>query len=305
MRVLLTVSIVLFLVLVTSLAANISNLRNQIQGASSVTTQSLYTVVKTTTPKPIAIQPLYGGSSSDSVYWYFAILFCLLCSVVVYAYFKGKKSNWGSQPSIIAQVLGSLVGLAFFILILNALTSNRGLLISGISVLLDYFLLGIIILGSALGLAILFREFDVFDSFRKKLSRNMGVNPSPVPPIDKDKSAQELKKAIESTLYSLDNLGDYRLAILNCYKAVVSILERNGMPQKESLTSREFEREISSRLGITPSKYLHDLTLLFERARYSSEELTAQEASDAKHDLERLASAVENSTILTMTSVDT
>jgi hypothetical protein len=294
-----TVSVVLFLIMVTSLAANISNLRNQIQNASSVTTQLSYSVTSTVTPRLLVIQPIYGSSSSDSVYWYFAILFSLLCSVIVYAYFKGKKRNWGSQSSIIAQVLASLVGLAFIILIFNALLSNREFFVMGFSVLLDYFLIGIIVLGGVLGLAILFREFDVFDTFRRKVSGNIGVSPSPVHSSDKDKSVGELKKAIESALCSLDNLGNYRLAILNCYKAVVSILERYGMIQKASLTSREFEREISSRLGITPSKYLHNLTLLFECARYGSEELTAQEAADAKHDLEKLVASLENPVILT------
>jgi hypothetical protein len=231
------------------------------------------------------------------VYWYFAILFSLLGCVIVYVYFKGKKRNV-SQPSIIAQVVASMVALVFFISVFESLISDEGVLSTVFTKLQDFFFFGIMILGGSIGLAILFREFDVFHSFRKRMKKNFESRPSFVPYIDKGAGARELKNALETALYSLGNLGDHRLAVLDCYKTMISILERYGMPQRASFTSREFEREVSSRLGIVSSKYLHDLTLLFERARYSSEELTAREEAEARYDLEGLASTIESPTIL-------
>jgi hypothetical protein len=270
-------------------------LRNQNQSNTNSAAQSSNSVISPT--RPISIQPLYASSSGDYVYWYFAILFSLLGCVIVYVYFKGKNRNV-SQPSIIAQVVASMVALVFFISVFESLISGEGLLSAVFTKLQDFFFLGIMILGGSIGLTILFREFDVFDSFRKRTEKNSGSRPSFALNIDKSAGARELKNAIGSALYSLGNLGDYRLAVLDCYKTVISILERYGMPQRASFTSREFEREVSSRLGIIPSKYLHDLTLLFERARYSSEEFTPREATEARYDLEGLASTIESPTIL-------
>lgn len=293
-RVLLIVSLVVFLIAVTSLAANITRLRNQI--SSNVTSQTQIASVSQTSSSPsfVGIQAPNGNLSNPSiVLWYFVALFSMLGVVIVYVYFKDRKTKLVSQPSILAQILASLMVLVFFVLFFEAMVSGFSLPKAGPFAIQNYFFISITVGGSLLGIVLLFREFDVFHSFRKSERAEFGTGPSSN--LSKQlENVQELRNIIESTVYSLDNLGDYRLAILNCYKAVISMLERNGMPQKASLTPREFEREIMSRLGVSQSKYLHNLTILFERARYSVEELSSQEAKEARYDLEKLGFELEN-----------
>lgn len=84
-----------------------------------------------------------------------------------------------------------------------------------------------------------------------------------------------------------------KATIIQCYSAVLALFEKSGMHQEESLTPRELEAEVSARLGFS-SENLHQLTALFERARYSAEELSSQEAERALFYFKQLSEELES-----------
>jgi hypothetical protein len=130
------------------------------------------------------------------------------------------------------------------------------------------------------------------------LLRSSDEQPSSLSSIPKEVEYQvaekEFKNIIDRTVYSLGNQGSgLRATIIQCYSAVLALFEKSGMHQEESLTPRELEAEVSARLGFS-SENLHQLTALFERARYSAEELSSQEAERALFYFKQLSEELES-----------
>jgi hypothetical protein len=111
-----------------------------------------------------------------------------------------------------------------------------------------------------------------------------------LPPVHEiEEQIEELRKIIDRTIYSLNEYSGYRKTIIDCYRAIVSLLGEAGWSDEASFTPREFENKVRTNLGVS-SKYLHELTRLFEFARYGIEELSPQQAEEARTCLSGLSS---------------
>lgn len=102
------------------------------------------------------------------------------------------------------------------------------------------------------------------------------------PAVESQLKVQAFKEILDRAAGSLNVGYDYRSTIIQTYKALCAILAESGVPQEASLTPREFEIEAKKKLGID-SGYLHEATLLFEKARYSDENLTDEDSLKAKN----------------------
>lgn len=283
-RISIVIALVAFLIIVTNLAANVANLQKQ---RLSVTSTQGVTTTFSNPPLQFENGQPSPLSSTTSGAWYLVALIVVLASVVIYAYYKQRNRNWDDQPSILAQLPVLLIILAFFFLIYEAVVQGIGIYL-GSRAFTSYLLIYIIIFSSALGLFFLFWRFDIFSSFRKFSMPNRSSELTQGAQAQ-EKKVEELKSIIDNAASSLYLGGDYRATIVLCYKQVLLLLERNGLPQKASLTAREFESEISSRLGVSTRGFLHELTLLFERARYSNEPISSEEAKEAGEILRQLS----------------
>jgi hypothetical protein len=98
---------------------------------------------------------------------------------------------------------------------------------------------------------------------------------------------QEFVSVLDETVYALKTGNDYRGAIISCYRALCTVLERGGVPNKSSLTAREFEALATFKLNLS-SGHLHEATLLFEKARYSEDPISEEEAGRSIECLKKL-----------------
>jgi len=107
------------------------------------------------------------------------------------------------------------------------------------------------------------------------------------PPEEKMAAVSVLDKAI----HSLRSGTDPRSVVISCYRALCEILQERGVPGTPSTTAREFEAASEDALPIH-HETLHRLTALFEKARYSAEEVGPREAVEAESVLSELRSEV-------------
>ena len=109
------------------------------------------------------------------------------------------------------------------------------------------------------------------------------------PVVEVEEQIEELRKIIDRTIYSLNEYSGYRKTIIDCYRAIVSLLGEAGWSDQANFTPREFESKVSTSLGVS-SRYLHEVTTLFEFARYGIEELSPRQAEEARTCLSGLSS---------------
>jgi len=95
---------------------------------------------------------------------------------------------------------------------------------------------------------------------------------------------REAASALDKALYDISAGGDYKRAVLQCYKDMVRLCATKGVADEDYLTAREFEALATRALALGGE--LHDLTLLFEEARYSPHELAEAQKQKALRDLE-------------------
>ncbi len=154
-------------------------------------------------------------------------------------------------------------------------TNYGGIFVDLVSILWNV-ILALMIGGSAFGLLYLVRA--------------RGLSRTRLPPVGGvEQQIKEFRKIIDHTIYSMNEYTGYRKTIIDCYRAIVSLLEEAGWSDQANLTAREFERRVRTSLGIS-SKYLRELTALFEFARYSVEELSPRQAEEARSCLSGLSS---------------
>jgi hypothetical protein len=109
----------------------------------------------------------------------------------------------------------------------------------------------------------------------------------------KEKLTEDLKQIVDRAIRVFqEGEGGYKEAIIECYKQMLLLFEGRGLPQRVTLTPREFQKDVENRLG-KPLPHLQELTYLFERARYSNEEMESWELETAKHDLIRISGYLE------------
>jgi len=96
-------------------------------------------------------------------------------------------------------------------------------------------------------------------------------------------------------LYDANTSDAYRKAIYKAYTEMCEELAGHGHERAESLTPKEFEREIRNYLPID-KKNLHILTKLFEEARYSDHSFNEANKQQALVALEGIINSLENVT---------
>lgn len=103
-----------------------------------------------------------------------------------------------------------------------------------------------------------------------------------------DLLAEEAGQALKDIQDGKD-LGN---VIIRCYLQMEKIIQdEQGIEREESLTPREFERLLSAK-GIAPL-HIHQLTRLFEKARYGRKTLTSEDEQNAIHCLSVIRSTCE------------
>lgn len=105
----------------------------------------------------------------------------------------------------------------------------------------------------------------------------------------------ELIKRIQdlNVKYSSNASSNPKDFILHCYKSFCEFVESKGVSNPSYLTAREFEFHLKNLIGYE-SKYLHSLTNLFERAKYSIEEMNAKDAEYASYLLDSILVDLRN-----------
>ena len=95
------------------------------------------------------------------------------------------------------------------------------------------------------------------------------------------------KEYVERAIYHLKLGEDVRSAILKAYLEMEKIVRGMGVEDKNYYTPREFRETILSQLGIS-AEPVDNLTSLFEKARYSTVEMTEDDRAEALKNLERI-----------------
>jgi hypothetical protein len=292
---------VVFFFLVTSLSTSMANFHYQTPTESQ--TQQTSTFTMSTSTKSAMVQ--FGNNNPAlGTFLLISLAFVALAmfSAIIYIRWTRNKRRkkdeffWVYQKIPMSK-LSQALALAFVILLLGGLIEAIRILgptfqsgygggasdLGQLGAVTQYAEIATIIAGSGVGIFILLRRSDTLQM--RKPNRAIRAESLPI-----EERAKELKGILDEAISSLDLGRDYRSTIINCYKGVVSLLERSGMPQQTSLTPREFEEEIASRIGLSRSKYLHEITKLFERARYSNEELSSKEAASAQFYFTKMSS---------------
>jgi hypothetical protein len=112
------------------------------------------------------------------------------------------------------------------------------------------------------------------------------------PSVATEEERQEFASVLERASQSLKAGDEPRSVIIECYRALCEVLQKRGAVNNPSMTAREFEGASQRRLAVRPD-LLHRFTALFEKARYSNEEIFAGEASESESMLDALKSEVE------------
>ena len=94
---------------------------------------------------------------------------------------------------------------------------------------------------------------------------------------------------LDRAIHSLRSGTDPRSVVISCYRALCETLQERGVSGSPSTTAREFEVASENALQIHHGT-LHRLTALFEKARYSAEEVSRGEAVEAESVLSELKS---------------
>ncbi len=95
------------------------------------------------------------------------------------------------------------------------------------------------------------------------------------------------KEYVEMAIYHLKLGGDVRSAILRAYREMENLIKKKGVEDRNYYTPREFKDAVISELNISEEP-VEKLTLLFERARYSTADMTENDRKNALKYLERI-----------------
>ncbi|MGI0090325.1 MAG: DUF4129 domain-containing protein, partial [Nitrososphaerales archaeon] len=275
------------------LSFNIHSLNNQMNNPLpriSVTTQI--------TPATGFNSPdIQIGNVSGSTYYYLATAIIVMACALVYLKSRGEGRKGARRYILESQhpgKLATLIALGMIVLMffgfeelvrrlaLIAAPSNPSHITFDPAQYLVLFAFGAIVATSSFGL---------FSLFRAKRSAVSAISQRPNVRVSENK-AEEFRAVLDRAADSLGHDSDYRSTIIQTYKALCSVLEEGGIHEEASLTPREFELVAGRKLGIL-SEYLHEVTLLFEKARYGNEDIDSEEVFRAKECLRSLSSEIE------------
>lgn len=270
-RFLLLPALALLVFLIINLSDSIGNYRPLSAGNSSGLTPTTSSLTASAPPPVQVGNPSASQSTVSPVL--IALILIVTIGVVFYIYARKRRGNWEEGRPILGQVLGGLFALGLLLLLIEVVRFA----IFGLALFVQYAFVILIIAVSLFGLGLLYGKFDLLAPFRRSVSDLHGNEPSQ----EQQKRAKQFKEILAKTTSSLDlGSGEYRRRIIDCYMATLSLFEDRGVSHDLSLTAREFEEMIAKGIG-TNSIYLHGLTLLFERARYSDDELSKKEVEQA------------------------
>ena len=270
---LLTATIVAFPWLAVSVAANLQTISAPIApaGASPCANNGCATY-------PVIAAPLLGQSNGYALQFLLVTLMLLFVTVSYYGWRKGVRgggNSFRSMPSIL------LIVIIFYILLVSA-RSMGGPTFPGVETSTPgesspfYLPLAIILVAGAITVVMSLRRIT------RTLPRGPGAHED-----IREEAASILRRAI----YSLRSGNDPRSIIINCYRSLGEVLQNSGATSTPAMTAREFEAE-SERLFSISHDPMHHLTALFEKARYSDEEVSIKEASEAEAVLSELRSEI-------------
>lgn len=289
----LLILLVLLPVLVVNLSSNIFNLNSSGTSATQntiTTTQS----ASTAPPSTVNIQIASRGPS-NLIYYYLATAgFAFICGVIYRRRRRRKKEGdfFVRENPPVESRLSSVIALCMIVLIIFGaielvryltppnLSGGQGSVSLNLTKYFTFLAFAGIVGISVYGLFILYRSQAFLASASPQSAKTSSK-----------KKVEEFRVALDRAVYSLDFGSDYRSTIIQTYKDLCSIIEERGMPQDVSLTPREFELAAQQKLGIF-SGYLHDVTLLFEKARYGNEEIVPEDALRASDCFRNLSSEI-------------
>jgi hypothetical protein len=101
---------------------------------------------------------------------------------------------------------------------------------------------------------------------------------------------QSLEDIISEALSRLQTEPDHRKTVLDCYKKMCELLLRKGVIKDAAQTPREFALVAQVYLRVPPEN-LYDLTKVFEKARYSSREISESDRAKAIRCLRKIVFA--------------
>lgn len=105
------------------------------------------------------------------------------------------------------------------------------------------------------------------------------------------KTAVEL---IELSIGTIEKEPDPRRAVIACYQQFEVVLREKGFPMPATYTPAEYLADILHHFRVTPAP-LWSLTLLFEKARFSNHDMTADDKAAAIEALSRIKSGLTDS----------
>jgi hypothetical protein len=97
-----------------------------------------------------------------------------------------------------------------------------------------------------------------------------------------DKGSKRVEEARTGTLYPFKPRKGAQEMIYNSYKDVLSYLGEKGIGRPPEMTPDEFEEAVRTSIRNGDMKELHEITKLFDEARYSDHDLSSHLISKAK-----------------------
>jgi Domain of unknown function (DUF4129) len=231
--------------------------------------------------------------SSFLDYFYYILALIVIFSTVFFVSSSKRKSVWTTtaredpKSKVLLRVFLAIVA-AFFGLVILGLylvpRTNFPIIVTPLIAMTYAQLVQFAIVVTACSVIAL----SLYLYYRtKNRYKNNGLLPNNLNPAD------ELLNIFQNAADKLDEQNvSYRDTIIGCYKQVLILFERLGIPQRSNLTPREFENEITKIIGVSFPQ-LGELTLLFERAKYSNEELSSEDVGQAKDSLSIIGHELE------------
>jgi hypothetical protein len=241
-------------------------------------------------PASDLIVTLIGQSSSplDYSYLILAVIVVLLTAFFASSSKKGGgRTTWTVKPQkhrskALLAIMGGYIGLVLLGLYLASEITLPIFEGSSISITYGQIVQLIIV---AISFSVIALSFYLF--YRTRSQGTDERSPRPVNPTD------ELLSILQNAASKLDQENvSYRGIIIDCYKQLLLLFERLGIPQRSNLTPREFEDEITIMVGVSFPQ-LRELTLLFERAKYSNEDLSKEDVTRARDSLSGMGHELE------------
>jgi Domain of unknown function (DUF4129) len=101
------------------------------------------------------------------------------------------------------------------------------------------------------------------------------------------KAVEKVLASVRARLYSKPEPGVLRDSVIECYSAMMMYLESRGAGDRPSYTPKELEAAAMEKVSAS-KRDVHLLTGLFEKARYATTPITAEDAQESLGALTRL-----------------